>query len=71
MHKFGVITLKIHGVVKFYTMSGVGTIPAKRRAGNMEKDHGQEDETNKPNNFVCKQGNTMLISTPCKEKHEN
>ena len=33
IHKFRFIVSTIHGVVKFYTLSGVNTIPTKRKIG--------------------------------------
>lgn len=37
MHKFRAIASRIHSVVKFHTMSGVGAILTKRRLGQMKK----------------------------------
>lgn len=36
IHKFRVIASTIHNLVKFHTMSGVDTIPTKKRAGKIE-----------------------------------
>lgn len=42
MHKFRVIASTIDGVVKFYTMLGVGTIPTKKKAGRAKQDLNQD-----------------------------
>lgn len=43
MDMFRVIASTIHGVVKFYTMSGVGTIPTKKKSRKVEWDFKQEN----------------------------